>query len=97
MHTGSGQCNIAVGAAAYGTLCGIVGIALNILLFAGKFFAGQLSGSIAVTADAFNNLSDAGSSAVTLLGFRLAGRKPDTDHPFGHGASSTSRALRWRA
>ena len=70
---------------AYGTLCGIVGIALNILLFAGKFFAGQLSGSIAVTADAFNNLSDAGSSAVTLLGFRLAGRKPDTEHPFGHG------------
>ena len=70
---------------AYGTLCGVVGIALNILLFAGKFFAGQLSGSIAVTADAFNNLSDAGSSAVTLLGFRLAGRKPDTDHPFGHG------------
>ena len=70
---------------AYGTLCGVVGIALNILLFAGKIFAGQLSGSIAVTADAFNNLSDAGSSAVTLLGFRLAGRKPDTDHPFGHG------------
>ena len=70
---------------AYGTLCGVVGIALNILLFTGKFFAGQLSGSIAVTADAFNNLSDAGSSAVTLLGFRLAGRKPDTDHPFGHG------------
>ena len=70
---------------AYGTLCGVVGIVLNILLFAGKLFAGQLSGSIAVTADAFNNLSDAGSSAVTLLGFRLAGRKPDTDHPFGHG------------
>ena len=70
---------------AYGTLCGAVGIALNILLFVGKFFAGQLSGSIAVTADAFNNLSDAGSSAVTLLGFRLAGKKPDTDHPFGHG------------
>lgn len=67
---------------AYGTLCGAVGIALNILLFIGKFFAGQLSGSIAVTADAFNNLSDAGSSAVTLLGFRLAGKKPDTDHPF---------------
>lgn len=70
---------------AYGTLCGIVGIALNILLFAGKFFAGQLSGSIAVTADAFNNLSDAGSSVVTLLGFRLAGKKPDAGHPFGHG------------
>ena len=70
---------------AYGTLCGAVGIALNILLFAGKLFAGRLSGSIAVTADAFNNLSDAGSSAVTLLGFRLADKKPDTDHPFGHG------------
>lgn len=70
---------------AYGQLCGIVGIALNVLLFAGKFLAGQLSGSIAVTADAFNNLSDAGSSVVTLLGFRLAGRKPDPEHPFGHG------------
>lgn len=70
---------------AYGMLCGAVGIALNILLFIGKFFAGRLSGSIAVTADALNNLSDAGSSAVTLLGFRLAGKKPDTDHPFGHG------------
>ena len=70
---------------AYGTLCGAVGIGLNVLLFMGKFFAGQLSGSIAVTADAFNNLSDAGSSAVTLLGFRLAGKKPDPDHPFGHG------------
>ena len=70
---------------AYGTLCGAVGIGLNVLLFIGKFFAGQLSGSIAVTADAFNNLSDAGSSAVTLLGFRLAGKKPDPNHPFGHG------------
>ena len=70
---------------AYGQLCGLVGIGLNILLFAGKFFAGTLSGSVAITADAFNNLSDAGSSAVTLLGFRLAGKKPDTDHPFGHG------------
>ena len=70
---------------AYGTLCGAVGIGLNVLLFIGKFFAGQLPGSIAVTADAFNNLSDAGSSAVTLLGFRLAGKKPDPDHPFGHG------------
>lgn len=70
---------------AYGTLCGAVGIGLNVLLFIGKFFAGRLSGSIAVTADAFNNLSDAGSSAVTLMGFRLAGKKPDPDHPFGHG------------
>ena len=70
---------------AYGILCGAVGIALNVLLFAGKFFAGTLSGSIAITADAFNNLSDAGSSIVTLLGFQLAGQKPDPHHPFGHG------------
>ena len=70
---------------AYGSLCGFVGIALNLLLFAGKFFAGIISGSIAVTADAFNNLSDAGSSVITLLGFCLAGKKPDPDHPFGHG------------
>ena len=70
---------------AYGVLCGAVGICLNVLLFAGKFFAGLLSGSIAITADAFNNLSDAGSSFVTLLGFHLAGQKPDADHPFGHG------------
>ena len=70
---------------AYGSLCGLVGIGLNLLLFAGKFFAGLISGSIAVTADAFNNLSDAGSSVITLLGFRLAGKKPDPDHPFGHG------------
>ena len=70
---------------AYGQLCGFVGIGLNILLFAGKFFAGTFSGSVAITADAFNNLSDAGSSVVTLLGFRLAGKKPDPQHPFGHG------------
>ena len=70
---------------AYGTLCGTVGILLNALLFAGKFFAGLLSGSIAITADAFNNLSDAGSSFVTLLGFQLGGQKPDVHHPFGHG------------
>ena len=70
---------------AYGILCGAVGIGLNLLLFAGKFLAGLISGSIAVTADAFNNLSDAGSSFVTLLGFQLAGQKPDSQHPFGHG------------
>ena len=70
---------------AWGALCGFVGIGLNILLFAGKLVAGTLSGSIAITADAFNNLSDAGSSVVTLLGFRLAGKKPDAGHPFGHG------------
>ena len=70
---------------AYGILCGFVGIALNLLLFAGKLLAGILSGSIAVTADAVNNLSDAGSSVVTLLGFKLAAQAPDRDHPFGHG------------
>lgn len=69
----------------YGILCGAVGILLNLILFAGKILAGLLSGSIAITADAFNNLSDAGSSIVTLLGFKLAGQKPDSDHPFGHG------------
>jgi cation diffusion facilitator family transporter len=70
---------------AYGVVCGIAGIILNILLFAGKFFAGTVSGSIAITADAFNNLSDAGSSLVTLLGFQLGGQKADREHPFGHG------------
>lgn len=70
---------------AYGYLCGAVGIALNILLFAGKIIAGTISGSVAVTADAFNNLSDAGSSIISLIGFRLASQKPDPHHPFGHG------------
>ncbi len=70
---------------AYGMLCGFVGIFFNILLFAGKFFAGALSHSIAITADAFNNLSDAASSVITLVGFKMAGQKPDPDHPFGHG------------
>ncbi len=69
----------------YGVLCGGVGIALNLLLFLAKFFAGTISGSIAITADAFNNLSDAGSSLVTIVGFKLAGQKPDPSHPFGHG------------
>lgn len=70
---------------AYGMLCGIVGIVLNLLLCAGKFFAGIVSHSIAITADAVNNLSDAASSIVTLVGFKLAGQKPDSKHPFGHG------------
>ena len=70
---------------AYGVLCGAIGILLNILLFAGKFIAGSLAKSVAVTADAFNNLADAGSSVITMIGFRLAGQKPDKEHPFGHG------------
>lgn len=70
---------------AYGVLCGGVGIGFNVILFFFKMLAGTLSGSIAITADAFNNLSDAGSSVITLIGFKMAGQKPDPDHPFGHG------------
>lgn len=69
----------------YGTLCSVLGIFLNVCLFAGKYLAGVFSGSIAVMADAFNNLGDAASSLITLIGFRLAGQKPDSKHPFGHG------------
>lgn len=69
----------------YGTLSGAVGILLNLVLFGGKLCAGLLTGAISVTADAFNNLSDAASSVATLVGFRLAGQKEDADHPFGHG------------
>ena len=69
----------------YGLLTGGVGIALNLLLSLGKFLAGVLTGSIAITADAFNNLSDAGSSVVTLAGFQMAAKRADDDHPFGHG------------
>lgn len=69
----------------YGTLSGAVGIFLNLMISLGKFAAGVITSSVAVTADAFNNLSDAASSLVTLVGFRLAGQKADDDHPFGHG------------
>ncbi len=70
---------------ALGVLCSSVGIFLNIVLFAIKYIAGVISSSIAITADAFNNLSDAGSSFISLIGFKFAGMKPDTKHPFGHG------------
>lgn len=70
--------------AAYGKLAGFVGIVCNLLLFAGKLLAGMLSGSVAITADAVNNLSDASSSLVTLLGFKLAERPADEEHPYGH-------------
>ena len=68
----------------YGNLAGIVGIVCNVLLFVGKLLAGTLCGSVSVTADAVNNLSDASSSLVTLLGFRLAARPADEKHPYGH-------------
>ena len=70
---------------ALGVLCSATGIFLNIILFGIKYFAGIISSSIAITADAFNNLSDAGSSFISLIGFKFAGMKPDTKHPFGHG------------
>ena len=70
---------------AYGRLAGIVGIVCNLLLCGFKLLAGILAGSLAMIADAFNNLSDAGSSIVTLIGFKLAGAPADDDHPFGHG------------
>ena len=69
----------------YGILSGCVGIALNVILCLMKFFVGSMTGSIAITADAVNNLSDAGSSAVTVFGFKMAGKPADKDHPFGHG------------
>ncbi len=78
---------------AYGKLAGTTGIAANILLFLGKLFAGVLSGSVATIADAFNNLSDAGSSVVTLVGFRLSSAPPDKEHPFGHGRVEYLSAL----
>ena len=70
--------------ASIGSLAGIVGIVANLLLFAGKLLVGTLTGSISITADAMNNLSDASSAIVTLIGFRLAGKPADDDHPYGH-------------
>ena len=69
----------------YGILSSAVGIFCNILLFVGKFILGTITNSIAVTADAFNNLSDVGSSLVTVIGFKLAAKPADAEHPFGHG------------
>lgn len=69
----------------YGVISGLAGILLNLLLFGGKLAAALLSGSVSVIADAFNNLSDAGSSIITMVGFKLSGKKPDPEHPFGHG------------
>ena len=68
-----------------GLLSGITGIVLNILLVAGKLTVGIIAGSVAIIADAVNNFSDAASSVITLIGFKLAGQNPDKEHPFGHG------------
>lgn len=71
--------------AAYGIFSGYVGIAVNILLFVLKLSVGILSGSVAIAADAVNNLSDAGSGVVTVFGFKLSSKPADSGHPFGHG------------
>ena len=71
--------------ASYGTLASIVGILVNLLLAGAKFLMGILSGSLAITADAANNLSDAAGSVVALISVRLARKPVDLDHPFGHG------------
>lgn len=69
----------------YGRLSGLVGIVCNLLLFLLKLFAGLATGAVSIMADAFNNLSDAASSVVTLIGFYMAGKPADLDHPYGHG------------
>lgn len=69
---------------AYGTMVSIVGILLNILLFVGKFTVGTLCGSVAITADAINNLSDSGSQILSLVSFRISAKPADREHPFGH-------------
>lgn len=78
---------------AIGTLSGAVGICCNVLLFLGKWLVGTLSGSVSITADALNNLSDASGSIVTLLGFRLADKPADEDHPYGHARAEYLSAL----
>ena len=70
---------------AIGSLTGTVGVACNILLFVAKLLAGLLSGSLSILADAINNMTDASSSVVTVIGFRLARQPADKDHPYGHG------------
>lgn len=77
----------------YGFLSSITGIFVNIILTAAKFFIGTVTNSISITADAFNNLSDAGSCVVTLIGFKMANMKPDKEHPFGHGRIEYISAL----
>lgn len=78
---------------AYGKLAGLVGILCNLLLFGGKLLVGILSGAVSVTADAMNNLTDASSSVVTLLGFKLAERPADEEHPYGHARIEYLSAL----
>lgn len=76
-----------------GAVCGAAGIAFNLTLFVIKLFAGIISGSLSVAADALNNLSDASSSIVSLIGFKLSGVKADSEHPFGHARAEYLSAL----
>ena len=78
---------------AYGNLGGIVGICVNSLLFLIKLFVGIFAGSVAIMADAFNNLSDAASSVITIIGFKMANKPADAEHPFGHGRIEYLSAL----
>ena len=71
--------------AAYGTLVSVVAIIFNILLFGAKFIIGTMAGSVSITADAVNNLTDAGSALLLFVGFKLANTRPAPDRPFGHG------------
>lgn len=78
---------------AYGMLSGIVGIFCNVILFLTKLIVGLVLNSVSVMADAFNNLSDAGSSVISFVGVRMAGKPADKDHPFGHGRIEYIAAL----
>ena len=79
--------------ARYGFLSGFVGIVVNVLLCVAKFIVGSIANSIAITVDAVNNLSDAGSSTISLIGFKFAGKPADEEHPFGHGRVEYISAL----
>ncbi len=78
---------------AYGTLGSVTGIIVNLILAVAKYFAGVISGSISVTADAINNLSDAGSSIISLIGVKISAKPADKDHPYGHGRVEYISAL----
>ena len=77
----------------YGILASVVGIFCNVFLFAAKLIIGTLMHSLAVTADAFNNLSDAASSIISFIGVKMAGKPADAEHPFGHGRIEYIAAL----
>ena len=80
-----GDISSAQGRGAYATLASVTGIVLNVLLFVGKLVLGLVAASVAIVADAFNNISDAGSAMIALIGFRLAAKPVDKEHPLGHG------------